>query len=223
MVATKTSTPYAVLMGDIVGSEQADALETLYQEFNSVIDQANEIYNDIIASPLTITLGDEFQGLFLNLRGAATVAREIRLRLMSRQIDCRFVLGMVDLKSPLNSTRAWNMMGVGLAQARERLNEKIPQNLYRFALPGRPTLETLLEALGAGLTSLERRWTFAQLHDISETLSGRSVAEIASRRNVSVHSVYKVRSNGEMELYLIYWNAMLKALEAIDIESETPA
>ncbi|MFD2134716.1 hypothetical protein ACFSLT_04795 [Novosphingobium resinovorum] len=76
-----------------------------------------------MASPLTITLGDEFQGPFTSLVAAAQAAREIRFELLGKDIDCRFVIGSIDLRTPVNSRRAWNMMGPGFADARERLGK----------------------------------------------------------------------------------------------------
>lgn len=209
---------HAVLMGDIVGSESATSVERLHDIFNDTIDRSNRARHDVLASPLTITLGDEFQGLTSTLRDAAALARDIRLELLVERFDCRFAIGVAKLETPLNADRAWNMMAPGLARTREKLNEKRTNTLYRFSFPEHPAVETLLEALGAGLTSIERRWTMQQLHDISESLRGRTPAEIARRRNVSAHSVYKVRSTGEFELYHLQWHAMIEALGVLDLQ-----
>jgi hypothetical protein len=54
----------------IVGSERARSVKTVHRVFNKAIDFANERYADGIESPLTITLGDEFQGLLRTLSHA---------------------------------------------------------------------------------------------------------------------------------------------------------
>ena len=56
-------TTYGVLMGDLVRSERAPAPEALHDAFNRAVAQENRRHADVIVSPLTITLGDEFQGL----------------------------------------------------------------------------------------------------------------------------------------------------------------
>ncbi len=218
MVREKDSIPRAVLMGDIVGSERAPSVEELHHHFNAAVDRANRKHPNDIISPLTITLGDEFQGLISSLRDAATIAQEMRHLLLANDIDCRFVVGLVDIKTAVNKERAWNMMGPGLADAREKLGEKKAESLYRFSLPGHKMTELLLEAVGVGLTSIERRWTKTQLNDIARSLEGKSAADIAKIRNVTVHSVYKAKTGGEFDSYMIQWNAILSTLSDLDRE-----
>lgn len=212
----RSANTYAVLMGDLVHSERSASAEHLHKRFNAAIDRHNRLHSEALASPLTITLGDEFQGIVTSLVVAAQIARDIRLELLSDAIDCRFAVGVVTLKTPLNTERAWNMMGPGLASTRARLNEKRSTTYYRFAIPEHPVLETMLEASGASLTAIERAWTKTQRHDIQALLEGASPAEIARRRNVSVHTIYKVRSSGSFDLYLIHWHAIQEALAEID-------
>lgn len=199
-------------MGDIVSSENDPAIERLHEAFNAAVDRRNREQRDILASPLTITLGDEFQGLATSLPETAALVRAMRLELLEKTIDCRFAIGIARLGTPLNTERAWNMMGPGLGRTRERLNEKRADTLYRFVFPDFPAMESMLEALGAGLTAIERRWTGRQLSDILASLSGESAAAIARRRNVSAHTVYKVRASGEFDLYAGHWRAIGEAL-----------
>jgi hypothetical protein len=83
-------------------------------------------------------------------------------------------------------------------------------------LPDEPHAEVLLDALGAGLTTIERRWTSQQLRDIKASLEGASPAEIARRRNVTAHTIYKVRTSGEFDTYLMQWSAIAEALKRLD-------
>jgi hypothetical protein len=207
---------FAVLMGDLVQSERNASTEQLHVRFNAAIERQNSLHGEALASPLTITLGDEFQGLVTSLLKAAEIAREIRYDLMSDGIDCRFAIGVATLKTPLNTQRAWNMMGPGLASTRIRLNEKRSDTFYRFDIPEHPELETLLEASGASLTAIERSWTDTQRRDIQALLQGASPNELAKRRNVSVHTIYKVRNSGNFDLYLLHWKAVQQALAGLD-------
>ena len=203
-------------MGDLVHSERSGAVAALHEVFNAAVERQNQERRDVLASPLTITLGDEFQGLATSLAAAGPMVRDMRLELLGQGIDCRFAIGIVGLKTPLNTQRAWNMMGSGLAETREKLEEKRTTTLYRFAFAEARLIECLLEALGAGLTAIERRWTPQQRQDIAATLAGASAAEIAERRKVSAHSVYKVRASGEFDLYASHWKAIDGALAQLD-------
>lgn len=203
-------------MGDLVRSERNGSPAELHRRFNAAVDRQNDVMADTLASPLTITLGDEFQGLTDSLVAAARIAREVRLELLDAGIDCRFAMGLVRLSTPLNRRRAWNMMGSGLAEVRERLDEKSSGNLYRFVVPDDALLETLLEASGTTLTVVERGWSNVQRRDIAALLHGEEVAQIARRRNVTVHTVYKVRASGNFDLYAVQWHAIHQALAALD-------
>lgn len=217
-----STTSFAVLMGDLVGSERNPDPAMLHKRFNAAIDRQNDVLAGDMVSPLTITLGDEFQGLLSSLVAAAQAAREIRFELLNENIDCRFSIGSVNLKTPLNHERAWNMMGPGFASTRERLSEKRSPSRYRFSIPKDDVFEALLEASGASLTAIERSWSEAQRNDIIKLLAGASVAEVAHARNVSVHNVYKVRNAGEFDLYVIQWDAIHKALTELDRRYELP-
>jgi hypothetical protein len=209
-------------MGDLVGSELHADPGALHARFNAAIDYQNATLGTDMVSPLTITLGDEFQGLLGSLVAAAQAARAIRFALMRENIDCRFVIGRVDIKTPINHERAWNMMGPGFADARARLGDKRYPSRYRFSMPHEALLETMLEASGASLTAIERGWSDVQRDDIVALLGGASVAEVARTRQVSVHNVYKVRSAGDFELYVIQWAAIHKALAELDQRYDLP-
>ncbi len=212
----------AVLMGDIVGSERHRDARALHRRFNAAIDRANRTFADAIVSPLTVTLGDEFQGLLTSLVAAVEVARDIRFELLGEDIDCRFVVGKVEPETDINPERAWNMMGPGFADARARLGEKRSPNRYRFSIADDALLETMLEASGASLSAIERNWSAAQREDIARLLNGVTVAEIAEARGVGVQSIYKVRSAGDYALYTTQWNAVHRALAELDRRYDLP-
>ncbi|MGN5375948.1 SatD family protein [Sphingomonas hankookensis] len=203
-------------MGDLVSSERDGAALHMHQHFNAAIDRANDIARP--ASPLTITLGDEFQGIFGSLTMAARTARDIRLDLLEQRIECRFAIGIVRLDTALNTERAWNMMGHGLADTRAKLNQKRSNNLYRFALPDDSVMEALLESVGASLTMIERNWTETQRRYAIASIHGQTAAAIAETNGVSVHNIYKVRSAGNFDLYSQHWTVLELAMNALDAE-----
>lgn len=207
---------YAVIMGDIVRSESSLPLDLLHELFNKVVSDQNTTHSNAFHSPMTITLGDEFQGIVRSLAQAALVARDIRFQLLADDVDCRFVIGLVEIKTPINPDKAWNMMGPGLSRARKKLNQKKADQFYRFSLLDSSVMEVMLDALGAGLSAIERDWTEQQREDISALMSGLSAAELAQRRNVSVHSIYKVRGSGNFDAYSIQWHAIVEALTSLD-------
>lgn len=209
-------THMAVIMGDLVGSEAIQSPASLHQRFNAAVDQANRQQRANLRSPLTITLGDEFQGLATDLTTALTLTRALRYDLMQHGVDCRFVVGQVQIQTPLNPDKAWNMMGPGLGEARKKLNEKQSGQMYRFSLPGKPVLERLLDSIGAGLSLIEAGWTDQQRQDILDALAGASVKVQADDRGVSRRTIYKVRQAGHFDTYQSHWAAIAATLAELD-------
>lgn len=214
---TKEPRPLAVLMGDLVASERARSLRAVHRAFNEAIDFANERYAASIESPLTITLGDEFQGLTRTLAQAWGIASALRLRLLAGSVSCRFVVGTAQLETPVNPREAWNMMGRGLAEARDKLNDKRASNAYRFSLPGETIVEPLLDAVGDSLTEVELRWTPTQLAYYSSARDdSRTNTEIAKSLGITARSLYKVLHAARGDFHRRQSAIILRALTELD-------
>jgi hypothetical protein len=208
---------YAVLMGDIVGSESAPSLKAVHRSFNAAIDSANDRHAANIASPLTITLGDEFQGLLMGLAHAWQVAAELRTRLLFARISCRFLIGVAQLDTPLNTKKAWNMMGAGLSAARDKLNDKRVQNAYRFSLPDDPITESLLDAVGDTITQVELQWTATQLRYYAKSRDWqRTQEQLAKSLGVGPRSLYKVLRAARADFHRRQSDVLRSALRGLD-------
>ena len=208
---------HVAVMGDLVGSETVTSVTGLHAAFNEAIERLNDERRAEIASPLTVTLGDEFQGLCRSLSTGLSIIRTLRRRLLASRIDCRFVLGVVRLETPLNTDRAWNMMGPGLAGSREKLADKRDPNVYRFHLPDNPTIERLLEAVGLSISSVESAWTDRQVEIVAASLDHQGLhADLAARLGVSQRAFYKVRRAARLDFYESLWNAVEHAIGDLD-------
>ncbi|MBD8891772.1 SatD family protein [Roseibium litorale] len=208
---------FIAVMGDLVSSESVTSRAQLHQNFNNAVSAVNAQFSVSLPSPLTITLGDEFQGLTFTAAEAFRIVLAIRLRLLRVHVLCRFVIGPVDLATPVNPDRAWNMMGDGLAQARERLNDKKDGNAYRFSFYQDKPLSGLLEAVGSTLTMIEEGWTPTQAsYVLSHILDGAEVPEIAGKNAVSERAVYKVLSAARLSFYQDQIEALLTFLASRD-------
>lgn len=204
-------------MGDIIGSERAPSMKAAHRAFNAAVDRANKANVEHIASPLTITLGDEFQGLLNSFAHAWAAAVSLRLELLAVAVPCRFVVGAARIETALNINKAWNMMGSGLSSARDKLNDKRTTSVYRFSFLDEPTIELLLNTVGDSLTEIEEAWTPTQLeyYTKSRTADRRNV-EIAKKLGVSERSLYKVLRAGRVEAHRRYVLAIRSALVQLD-------
>lgn len=212
----------AVLMGDIVMSRSAQSTEALHQAFNEVVEQSNRSWRADIVSPLTITLGDEFQGLLSTLGRGFALMRAMRLDLLERGVDCRFALGAATIETPVNPDRAWNMMGPGLSETRALLNDKSDPSAYRFSLPDALLLQAALNTQGYTMTYVEGLWTETQRRYFTRMLSRGDTtnAQVAESLDVSARNLYNVLRAGHRDLYERQIEAIRRTLEALDKASD---
>jgi hypothetical protein len=214
----------AVLMGDLVASRAAPSAERLHAAFNAGIAAFNADHGAALVSPLTITLGDEFQGLVRSLGEAFALMHAMRLHFMDEGVACRFVLGAATVETEINPERAWNMMGAGLSEARELLNDKDDPNAYRFSLPAAPLLQASLNTHGYTMTYVEELWTDTQRAYFSKALRRRDTTyvELAEAIGVSVRNLHNVLRAGHRELYERQLETIRPALARLDATPAAP-
>src|SRR5690606_6199855 len=125
-------------------------------------------YKKKIISPLTITLGDEFQGLVDNIITSFDIALFIRWRLLQKGISTRFVIGEGKVETEINHQNAWNMMSTSLTECRKILNRKNDKSFYRFYLESDRSFESILNVIGENLIFIEEKWTPTQQKYVME-------------------------------------------------------
>ncbi len=209
---------YAISMGDLVHSSGHADPNQLHLLFNQVVAQANQRFVESIASPLTITLGDEFQGLSTSLRRGFELNHFVRMSLLLEGVSTRLVLGIGAIDTAVNPKNAWNMMGEGLSKAREKLNAKKSFNCYRFSFPEYAQLERLLDSVGRSLTKVESEWTKTQMEYVARRLSQpeKSISQIAHDLGISKNSLYKVLRSASAEFYAGQLEAIAEVLQTED-------
>jgi len=130
-----------ILMADVVSSHE-QASEALMHDFQSLVTWANKIYGDSIKSPLTITLGDEFQGIVSSASKGIDIILAMEEYVIEEEFDfkLRYVLYEGPVETPINSEVAYEMLGPGLTNARKRLNE-MKKDQARFYVSVRASKE----------------------------------------------------------------------------------
>ncbi len=123
-------------MGDVVGSKK-NAGNILAKHFAAMAAYINQTYQTEILSPLTITLGDEFQGIVKNCRIGEEIilAAEEWLLQLDIVIRIRYVLQFGEIETPINHKIAYGMLGSGLTETRNILNE-LKKEKDRFKICG---------------------------------------------------------------------------------------
>ena len=111
-----------ILMADIIGSRKVEQSK-LMKGFKNVVANANKNLEQQLLSPLTITLGDEFQSVAKSLSSALDTVLYLEELIIKSKEDfkLRYVLLEGAIETPINSQIAYGMLGSGLTEARETL------------------------------------------------------------------------------------------------------
>ena len=112
-------------MGDIIKSSGANSGKALMLTFQTLIKKINHEQQRSFFSPMTITLGDEFQSVVTNLESGiqTIIAIEEELLALEKPFRMRYVLNYGEIDTPINSKIAYEMVGSGLTNAREMLTQ----------------------------------------------------------------------------------------------------
>ena len=111
-------------MADIVGSRSKDQ-NGLMARFKAIVKRVDTESRNTLLSPITITLGDEFQSVVSNLSSALQIIISLEEIIVKEEVDfkLRYVLVEGEISTPINPMIAHEMMGSGLTEARETLSE----------------------------------------------------------------------------------------------------
>lgn len=173
-----------LLMGDIVGSsEYPGGAEALMRQFQKIVASVNSGLSDDLLSPLTITLGDEFQGIPASPAAAARcilLLEEIRIA-REAHFRTRYVIHEGEVETPINPARAHGMLGPGLTEARELLEASKGQTrLARVTVSLRDDdrADFLHDALRLALYFIDR-WDEDDYPYVRRFLEGLDYKEVA--------------------------------------------
>jgi hypothetical protein len=121
-----------ILMADIVRSSKYDA-NILMQEFREISNNINSEFKKSFLSPITITLGDEFQSIMNSLKSGIEViiSFEEQILQFKEKFKLRYILNYGEIETPVNPKQAYQMLGEGLSNSREML-ENLKKSDKRF-------------------------------------------------------------------------------------------
>ena len=94
-------------------------------DFQVLVKWTNTIYGESIESPLTITLGDEFQGIVTSASKGIDIILAMEEYILEEEFDfkLRYVLHEGEVETEINTDTAYEMLGPGLTKARQLLND----------------------------------------------------------------------------------------------------
>lgn len=154
-------------MADIVESGDKNQAE-LMRNFKLLIKEINETFHAMILSPLTITLGDEFQCVLKDLTTAIKVIIAIEEAIIHKQLDfqLRYVLNQGEIETPINNKIAYEMLGQGLTDARHILNKSKNEKNRFVVMIDNPIQKQLLANAFIIFENIIDKWNLKRDYEI---------------------------------------------------------
>lgn len=120
---------YLVIIGDIIKSRELSNRYKVQQEFSSAVHETQQTYGERLISPITLTIGDEFQSVMQNGRGLFKIVDDLDLKM--RPIQLRYGIGIGNINTAINSEISIGMDGPAFHMARDAL-EVCKKNEIRY-------------------------------------------------------------------------------------------
>lgn len=193
---------YIILMGDIIkSSEQDQAL--LMNDFQEVIQSINVKYCDKLLSPLTITLGDEFQGIIKNSVSAITLIIDLEELILksNKSLKIRYVCHEGAIETPINSAIAYGMLGSGLTYARKEI-EQLKKEKKRFKISLKDNhLSQIYNHAFTIFDSILLHWKADDIPIVILFIEGLDYKAVANKLNKNRSLLWKREKNLRLEEY----------------------
>jgi SatD family protein len=189
--SSKTYSPKATLIGDVVGSRDAADRRALHRALTTAL---GDVIDDSIDAP-AFTVGDEFQGSYPTVGQAIAAALSVRLAL-APAVDVRFGIGwgpatVLDRDTGIQDGPGWWAAREAIewtATAQRRPGLALVRTSYRTAHPAGPAADPINAALMCRdhmLGSLDER----SIRILRGLVHNRSKKELADEVGISASAV----------------------------------
>ncbi len=207
-----SGTPVATVLGDIIGSRGFRDRRDLHVRLVGRLDELNDLLRaeereaglPILVSPLRVTAGDEYQGVFVSLGGALRATGRLRLALHP-EVDVRHGLGwgpvqVLDDEPRVEDGPGWweaRAAVVAVEEDASRAGHRRRRTAYRRAEgydgPDPDAVNAALVLRDELLGALSDRGVGV----LRGLLAGRTQREIAEKEGISPSAVsQRVRNDG---------------------------
>lgn len=188
---------YIALIGDIVASKSLSDRAAVQRRLTQCCAALNSRADALgIISPFTVTLGDEFQALFVAAKNIWPCIAEIEAEMYPVQI--RFALGLGDIATDINREAALAMDGPAFHRARAGI-ETMKKDKVRYRLLGLHRGEGLVRHSLDMLSHNRDKWQQNRHRILSALLQQQSINDIATKLGVSEQAVYRNIRDGDLE------------------------
>ncbi|WP_462249827.1 SatD family protein [Ekhidna sp.] len=190
-----------ILMADIVNSREKEG-KGLMQDFQATVRWANKIYGDSIESPLTITLGDEFQGIVSSASKGVDIILAMEEYILESEFEfkLRYVLHEGVIDTPINEDKAYEMIGQGLTSARKKLTEMKKDNgRFLMSIKRGKEIGKMMRVTQHFIDS----WHPKDRSTVSGFLQGHDYKEMAKIESKDESSLWRRRRSLSIDEYIL--------------------
>jgi len=190
---------YVAVIGDLVASREAGNRGELQRVLAGAVEQANVAARERLASPYTITLGDEFQALY---RSPEALLGDFWALLDAlHPVRLRLAAGIGEIATPINDRQALGMDGPAFYRARRTMDELKRERDSIVQLEGESGTLALVNPALRLVCRLIAGWKRETLSILIRLAEGLPVEEIARHMGVTERAVFKrIRTNSLREV-----------------------
>ncbi len=192
-----------ILMADVIGSSNMPS-QALITEFKKLVKACNSVFAASLESPLTITLGDEFQCVVKDLNSAVKILFYLEEYCIHNRFNfkLRYVLHEGEIDTPINHMIAYEMMGPGLSTARKSLTE-LKSSKSRFIISIHNLVQNdLLSNAFVVLNAITQQWNYTRDWSIvSNLLLTNDYKKTASNLGKNRSLIWKRERSLQLESY----------------------
>ena len=176
------------VIGDLVGSRRVAQRSAFQRRLGATLKKTSAAARRL-ASPYTLTLGDEFQAVYRG--GESLFADVVGIMAEIHPVRARFAVGVGELTTRINPAQALGMDGPAFHQARAAMIAlKAEERMLRIA--GADPAAWGLENRVLNLLSNDLEgWSRNRLKILEGLLQGQAVKEIEEGLKISRVAVYK--------------------------------
>jgi hypothetical protein len=177
---------YLILIGDIVESKKIPQRKKFQTEFQKLIQNINAEHRDKIVSPLTITLGDEFQGLLKDPKDLFVIIHHIQSSF--QRITFRFALSVGNISTNINRETAIGMDGSGFHDARAAMDQN-KKGSQHFSYFGPQPESVLINNMLRWIDQTTVKWKKEKWKTLLLNQLGKSQKEIEQQIKISQSAI----------------------------------
>jgi hypothetical protein len=187
-------------MADVIRSRQAKGAK-LAKDLARLTNAINQDCKKEISSPLTITLGDEFQGVVHSAKAGLKIMVMLEEMIVEKGIEVklRYVLGSGKIDTPINKRIAHGMIGGGLTKTRESL-QTLKKSDQRFLIAIGEN-DKVLNRYFILYQSFVDDWKLKDFKIISDFLKNDDYKTVADRNNKTWSQMWKRRKSLKIKEY----------------------